>query len=479
MKLSMSTTSLLKFAGGAAPFVLGFLLSRGSLAGAQPGPPLPAVVVNEIHYHPPGDSGAEFLELYNRTDAELDLHGWEFRGAVRFRFDRAKGPAAIPPRGFLVIARDPQLVARDTGLPPERVAGPFSGRLSNRRDRLALIDRGGGAVETVEYERDGAWPARADGLGPSLQRISSEAAGNLPQNWTVALDGNPREGITPGRTNSATGPLPPLVRFVERSPEEPRPAQPVTIRVRVEGEARDNEVSRLRAHTGEAARADLERWPRWGIEPRNPEHHRDVLEDYAARRSRFLRNFLLEENRTTAIEDGAGPEDGFRRFRYVPAPRMKIAAIHFRPDGGEDLEAIEVRNFEKKPVSIAGWNIPAVGYVFPEGSEAPADASFIVARRPEAWTRAAVRLGRPNGERVFGPYSGDLADDGEELRLRDGGFHDGKRCFPETIDSVKYRAGPPWPASKSPSGASGKAGRIRLRSLSLDNDLPESWRAES
>ena len=43
--------------------------------------------------------------------------------------------------------------------------------------------------------------------------------------------------------------------------------------------------------------------------------------------------------------------------------------------------------------------------------------------------------------------------------------------FPETIDVVKYRTAPPWPAA-GPVPASA----IELRDLSLDNDLPESWK---
>ncbi|MEE9257073.1 MAG: CotH kinase family protein, partial [bacterium] len=232
-------------------------------APALPAADLPPVIINEIHYHPPGDAGLreEFVELYNRTDRAVDLHGWRFTDGITCRFDRVSGPASIPPKSFLLVARDPAGLARIAGIPAARIAGPYRGKLSNFKDRLALVDPRGKIVEVVEYSEDGLWPARADGLGASLQRISSEAPGNLVQNWAVYSPSlrteNPRGvssvnrgavrrferrplsrpgDVTPGRANSVASPaLPPLVAFLERVPREPRSRDPVVIRARVEG----------------------------------------------------------------------------------------------------------------------------------------------------------------------------------------------------------------------------------------------------
>jgi hypothetical protein len=119
-------------------------------------------------------------------------------------------------------------------------------------------------------------------------------------------------------------------------------------------------------------------------------------------------------------------------------------------------------------VDLSGWNIPAVDYVFPEGSEAPPEALFIVARRPDRLAERHGKLTVP----VFGPYSGRLSNSGEDLRLRDSGRYQGKVYFPETIDVVKFRGAPPWPRA-----ADGEGPSLELRSLSLDNDYPSSWRA--
>lgn len=881
--------------------------------------PIPPVIVTEIHYHPPGDAGLEeeFLELHNRTDAKVDLHGWAFTDGIDFRFDRNSGPASISPKGFLVLARNRAAVARLTGIPEARIAGPYTGRLSNFRDRLELTDASGNVVEAIEYSQDGAWPARADGLGSSLQRISSDAPGDLPQNWAVDVTEAPARGerrsrgildrllerlrgesarsareatsaITPGRPSSvASAAVPPLVTSIERVPEQPRPREAVTIRARVEGAvvesvtlwydagageqslrlvdsgrvsgqpaqgriyageippapdgtvvryrivarsvagssfhfprkgnpsarlgyyvldrpreenddlevyhllwngplscekgvwlpgctfvhrgtaylnvglkyrgltscgrpksglkvefnrgalfrgqdqlnllggwqdrsllreklawdlfrdighphceakmasvyARGNEfhglfvaleepgsrylrrnglddrvlwkchtsflglensksrtyekrnrreegsdrsaivelerelislegrqlreyvlrhidvealieyqavkclvsdedgysknwflcqeteqapggrithrwsvhpwdldlsfgqyslykeeihtdrhplagtadhprhgshglrwnglleavfgrrsedyfikalygriwgllektfdpdrlgekIDRLDVHTIDAARADLERVPRWGADGRNVEVHRERLRRYVSARYAFLRGFLTSEQRTTASEVGpwephprprvavgiAPPRAlAFRTFRYVPAPRLRITEIHYHPAQDDELEFIEIRNLEPREIDISGWNLPAVGFTFPEDSRVRARDAIVVARDPARLRARYDGLSRP---RLFGPYPGRLSNGGEDLRLRDSGHHGGRRYFPETIDGVKYRDRPPWPED-----ADGRGRSLELRDLSLDNDLPESWRA--
>ncbi|MGH9361199.1 MAG: CotH kinase family protein, partial [Thermoanaerobaculia bacterium] len=240
------------------------------------------------------------------------------------------------------------------------------------------------------------------------------------------------------------------------------------------------------AHTAEAAAADLERWPRWGLEPTNATFHRERLRRYCRERHAFLRRFLTSEHPTTASEvdprprsefpdfDGrvfAPPARAWRSFRYTPAPRLKITEVHYHPGDDEALEFIEIRNLEASAVDISGWDLPAVGYVFPKGSEAPGGEVLVVARDPERLKARHPRLGKT---RLFGPYAGRLGNSGEELRLRDGGFHQGERCFPETIDVVKYGDAPPWPREPDGGGPS-----LELRSAALDNDLPESWRASA
>lgn len=73
----------------------------------QPPPPSP-VVINEIMYHPPGDSladpGTEYVELYNTSGTAVDLSGWRLNRAIEYTF--APG-TFIPAYGYLVVTYNP------------------------------------------------------------------------------------------------------------------------------------------------------------------------------------------------------------------------------------------------------------------------------------------------------------------------------------------------------------------------------------
>src|SRR5690606_37101053 len=65
-----------------------------------PLPPIPPVVINEIHYNPTG--AAEFIELYNNSADPVDLEGFTFEG-IDFTFN---DPTLLAAYGYLVIGAD-------------------------------------------------------------------------------------------------------------------------------------------------------------------------------------------------------------------------------------------------------------------------------------------------------------------------------------------------------------------------------------
>src|SRR5712691_5675878 len=63
------------------------------------------VVINEIMYHASSQNvGDEWVELYNRGAAPVDLGGWRFGKGIDYTF--APG-ASLDAGGYLVVARDP------------------------------------------------------------------------------------------------------------------------------------------------------------------------------------------------------------------------------------------------------------------------------------------------------------------------------------------------------------------------------------
>jgi len=239
-------------------------------------------------------------------------------------------------------------------------------------------------------------------------------------------------------------------------------------------------IDELAEMSAESARADLERWPRWGQAPQDPDFHRERLREYVRRRHEFLTSFLTSENPTTQIwpasSSGVG-EPGARRrargggnyreFRYVPVPRLKITEISPDRGGSGELEFIEIVNVESREVDLSGFDIPAVDWTFPKGARIAAHGVIVVARDPDGLRRFAGDIPAP----IFGPYKGALDAKGEMLRLRDSGLGpDGRVTWPVTIDAVRYGAYGPWPRPGRGSGRS-----IELRDIEYDNDYAEHW----
>ncbi len=145
-------------------------------------PGIAAVILSEIHYNPTEGSTLEFIELQNLGAQAVSLSGWGFSRGVDFVVEEGVSIAA---NGFLVIARDPRALLGRFGVAPEQVLGPFGGALDNGGERLELRDAQGTVIDSVRYDDDAPWDARAAGQGGSLERICVTFESDLPANWTA------------------------------------------------------------------------------------------------------------------------------------------------------------------------------------------------------------------------------------------------------------------------------------------------------
>ena len=189
------------------------------------------VVINEIMYHPatnasyPVDNGdIEYVELYNPGGGAVTLtnEGGACRlsSGVSFLFPTN---TTIPAGGYLtLVSFDPSTnsAARASFLASYgltngqvRLMGPYSGRLSDGGDRVAvefplLGDLPGEGIswvvmDEVYYSDRLPWPETADGAGTSLNRLQTGRSGNDPANWMGA---SPSPGTS--NTVSAATPVP-------------------------------------------------------------------------------------------------------------------------------------------------------------------------------------------------------------------------------------------------------------------------------
>ena len=221
----------------------------------------PDVIISEIMYHPYSDdftaedTGAEYIELFNRGATAVSLRNWQITDGIAFTF-----PNVVLDAGdYLVVAADPHVFA---GLYPDtgNVIGGWDGRLGNSGETVVLYDEAGEVVDSVHYADNGDWGVRElgpvdrshrgwgwrddhDGSGKSLELVCTALPNDCGANWS-ASDPN---GGTPGWANSvAIADAAPLIAEVAHVPVIPGPTDPVTVTARVAGRA--NEVLEVRLH---------------------------------------------------------------------------------------------------------------------------------------------------------------------------------------------------------------------------------------
>jgi hypothetical protein len=153
--------------------------------------------------------------------------------------------------------------------------------------------------------------------------------------------------------------------------------------------------------------------------------------------------------------------------------------IMYRPTGSFD-EYIEIRNITDQAVPLYDpanpantWKIAGVGFTFPTGvTLAAGQYALIVPIDPQIFrSKYAVAADVP----IYGPYSGQLQDDGERIALE----------APQTpttasspvipyaiVDAVRYSDRAPWPLGASGSGQALQ----RINSLAFADD-PVNWAA--
>ncbi|MFN0126785.1 MAG: lamin tail domain-containing protein [Verrucomicrobiales bacterium] len=142
------------------------------------------IVINEIMYHrrpqylPYVENEEEWVELYNTSGSPVDLGGWRITDGIEFVFPVG---TMIPSGGYLCISNE--AAAFSAAHPEVPVIGDFSGRLSNRGERLILRNAFGNPVDTVFYRDKEPWPIYTDGLGSSLELRHPEADNSVPESW--------------------------------------------------------------------------------------------------------------------------------------------------------------------------------------------------------------------------------------------------------------------------------------------------------
>ncbi len=201
-----------------------------TLGAANSLPKTGPAVISEINFRPvepsPGVDNEidEFIEIANITGSPLPLfdpanpsNTWRLRSAVDFDFPANLTLAANS--HALIVSFNPAepaklavFRARYSVDPSVPVLGPWSGQLGNVGESIRLYRPDSPdtnevpyiLVDQVDYQNQLPWYAAADGIGPTLQRLSESSYGNEPLNWTAV-------GPSAGLSYVAGGTLPTVV----------------------------------------------------------------------------------------------------------------------------------------------------------------------------------------------------------------------------------------------------------------------------
>jgi hypothetical protein len=410
-------------------------------------------LIAEVLYDAPGDdTGFEFVELYNPTDASLPLAGARLEagdGSAAARWSlRWTGNAgdSVPPRGRFVVGGAKVVPPPDATVTLELQNGPDAVRVVWPDGASEVV--GYGAHEFAGYFC-GA-PAPDVPAGQSLARVPDAA--DLGSN---ALDFR-AAAPSPGRANQPQRDLALLAGSLALAPERPEAGAAARLAGRVENRGA-TAVAAGEAGLGAVATADGTATPvlaealTVALAPGDTAGFSGTV-SLAAGKWRLRVAVALPGDEATENDADS------LLVRAGPGP-LELTEIQFHPAAGEG-EWVEVRNRSGQPLDLAGFTlsdrgtargVPALG----EGALAPESLAVL------AQTRAALLAAFPglDARRVWSasPWSSlnnsdDSSGVADAVVLREG---DGTLCQRVEYSAAGLAAGVPlewrdggwWPAS--------------------------------
>lgn len=176
------------------------------------------IAITEFVNDPLGDdtdSGREYVELFNYSDADVDIMNWILKDEDSDSLTITTTSTIIPSGGFLLYASGKSAIETEWfgGVADDRIieyGGPNSStmQLSNTGDELLLIDTSGDTVWALAYMNDDQWDTSAaaadDGFSTYLSYYTDFAT--YPSRWgTKAVPGIIRNGPDSTIINTVPG----------------------------------------------------------------------------------------------------------------------------------------------------------------------------------------------------------------------------------------------------------------------------------
>ncbi|MEZ4885161.1 MAG: lamin tail domain-containing protein [Chitinophagales bacterium] len=397
------------------------------------------IVITEIMYNPPesGTDSLEFIELYNKSAAPIDMSGYSFSQGVTFTFPEN---TVIAAGGYLVSAVNASAFEAFFGFPVLQWEG---GALSNSGEDIVLVDVSGAVVDSVFYDDEGEWTIEPDGNGPSLVLCNPDADNSLATSWSFATieAGMNSEGQTvfahPNGACSEIDAIPPFPSTVNATTT-------TTLEIKYSEAVESVSATNLANYTGlSIAAAELDA--------------SNMLVNIQLSTPLILGVF---ETLTIAnVKDLAGNAmSEAMSFDVVfnnTVAELVITEIMYNDPGGEDsLEFVELQYLGTSTAQLGGYAFSdGISFTFPTMTIEP-NEYIVVSKIPEFM------------EEFFGISSmrsfGGLQNGGEPIEI--------KNTVGDVIDVVEYDDAAPWPTEADGDGYS-----LNLCNTSLDNSDGVNW----
>ncbi len=157
-------------------------------------PDVSDLLINEVLYRPT-DTGAEFVEIYNRSQKVIDLSKIKIAkvnpdNTLQTQYPLAAQAWLMFPGEYYVITKDPQAVKNSYATPNPDNFIPMSSMpsLTDGGDEITLINAGGVRIDQFRYSPNWQFPLLNDDKGISLERISFNRPTQDSTNWHSAAE---------------------------------------------------------------------------------------------------------------------------------------------------------------------------------------------------------------------------------------------------------------------------------------------------
>jgi CotH kinase protein/Lamin Tail Domain/Fn3 associated len=149
------------------------------------------VIITEINFNSAPEADCDdWIELYNRTGAAIDLTGWQFSDGAEQAYAFAPD-TVLWPESYLVLCRD-RIKFKAVHPHVKNLLGNFAFGLSSEGESVRLLDAENNVVDRVDYASVAPWPETAHGTGYTIELMDVSSDNNRGENWmAVSLYGTP------------------------------------------------------------------------------------------------------------------------------------------------------------------------------------------------------------------------------------------------------------------------------------------------